>query len=405
MGRLIAYVGTYGVAPGTTGGGIHALEVSADGTALRPLSHAPEPKDAGYLAYAADTGTLYAVDERKTDGRGPVDKPAAVHALAVDPRTGALTWRNAQVTVGPRPTFLDYSAERRQLVSANHGDFQHVEKVSRRADGTWGVDYVYDDSTLVLYALEADGRIGAIHDVHVFDGQGKDPNFSFQNGGHAQSNAHAHCATIDPSGRFVLVCDKGTDRIVVFRFVSAGLELAFVLQLAEEIGPRHLAFDPVSGLAYATCEFSSELASFRFDATSGELTPLARVSTVSAGYAGPNEPAEVRVHPAGGLVYVNNRGEDSLAWYRAGADGGLQRLGAVMLAPSIHPGLAARSFTFDPTGAFVLVADRPAHLVRSYAVCGESGSLTWLAQARVPDPAFIAFVELAEGAPAGTEQA
>lgn len=403
MLRTIAYVGTYGVAPGTRGGGIFGLEVGEGGRSLTALTHAPEPKDAGYLVHAPETGTLYAVDERKTDGRGPVDKPAAVHALSVDPHSGELTWRHARIAPGPRPTFLDVSVAQGLLVSANHGDFQHVEKVVRLADGSWGVDYVYDDSTLVVYCLEEDGAIGPASDVHVFSGQGKDPNFSPQNGGHAQSNPHAHCAVIDPSGRYVIVCDKGTDRIEVF---TLGERLARVscLQFPPETGPRHIAFDPATGLAFATLEFASALASLRFDAQAGTFELLDQVSTVSADYSGPNEPAEVRVLPhaqgEGALVYVNNRGEDSLVWLRADRQGRLARIGGVTLAPSIHPGLAARSFTFSAAGDYVLVADRPAHLVRSYAVCARTGALTWQAQVSVPDPAFIALVDLPGAEPA-----
>ncbi|MCH7627081.1 MAG: lactonase family protein, partial [Proteobacteria bacterium] len=383
MGQLIAYVGTYGAAPGTIGGGIFALEVSADGRNLRQIAHAPEPRDAGYLVHASDTGTLYAVDERKTDGRGPVDKPAAVHALKIDAVTGALVWRHARLAPGPRPTFLDYSAEQRLLVSANHGDFQHVEKVVRRPEGGWGVDYVYDDSTVVVFPVDDDGGLDEACDVQVFFGHGLDPNSSPQNGGHAQSNPHAHCAVIDPSGRYLLVCDKGADRIVVFR-LGLTLEPAFTLQFEPETGPRHLAFDPVSGLAYATLEFSSQLASLRFDAGTGALVRLDTVSTLAQPVGRCNEPAEVRVHPAGGFIYVNNRGEDALAWFSTDEQGRLARKGAVSLAASIHPGLAARSFTFDPSGAFVLVADRPAHLVRSYAVCAQSGALVAQGELRVP---------------------
>lgn len=393
MGRLIAYVGTYGAAPGSKGGGIFAVSVSADGRDLHHLHQASEPKDAGYLVFAPDTSTLYAVDERKTDGRGPVDKPAAVHALDVDAETGALSWRNAQIAPGPRPTFLDYSVQQRLLVSANHGDFHHVEKVVRNADGSWGVDYIYDDSTIVAYPLAADGTIKPACDVHIFNGHGMDPNGSPQNGGHAQSSPHAHCAVIDPSGRYVIVCDKGTDRIDVF---ALGRKLALVssLQFEPETGPRHLAFDPVSGLAYATLEFSSQLASLRFDVDTGTFQRLATVSTLDQPCDRCNEPAEVRVHPSGGLVYVNNRGEDTLAWFQCGPDGQMSREGAVPLAPSIHPGLAARSFTFSPNGSFVLVADRPAHLVRAYAASRETGALTPLGEVAVPEPAFVAIVEL-----------
>lgn len=393
MSRLIAFVGTYGVAPGTKGGGIFGLTVSDDGRELRPLSYATEPKDAGYLVYAPETSTLYVVDERKTDGRGPVDQPATVQAFDVDVRTGSLSWRNSQIAPGPRPTFLDYSAKHGVLVSANHGDFQHVEKVVRLPDGGWSTRYVYDDSTVVVFPLASDGAIAPASDVQIFEGNGPDPNTSPQNGGHAQASPHAHCAVIDPSGDFLLVCDKGTDRIEVFRLGEC-LQKVSHLQFGPQTGPRHLAFDPVSGLAFATLEFSSELASLRFDAKSGALERLHTVTTLGQPCERCNEPAEVRVHPAGGFVYVNNRGEDSLVWFSSDSEGVLSRLGSVPLATSIHPGLAARSFAFSPDGNFVLVADRPADLVRSYAVCVTTGALTPIAEVAVPDPAFVAFVEL-----------
>jgi len=400
--QLVAYVGTYGVAPDAKGGGIFGLCVSDDGRTLSHLNHTAEPKDAGYLVYAPETSTLYAVDERKTDGRGPVDFPAAVHALEVNKRTGALTWLNSQHAPGPRPTFLDYEPQQRLLVSANHGDFQHVEKVVRLPDGGWTTEYHYDDSTVVVFPLDHAGLLGKPCDVHVFSGHGKDPNSSPQNAGHAQASAHAHCAVVDPSGAFLLVCDKGTDRIEVFRF-GQQLSPAFSLQLELETGPRHLAFDPSTGLAFATLEFASQIASFRFDPTSGELAPLHSVTTLGQPCDRCNEPAEVRVHPFGKFVYVNNRGEDTLAWFEFDDEGRLQRKGDVPLAASIHPGLAARSFTFDPTGEFMLVADRPANLVRSFSVSRETGALVLQAEIAVPDPAFVVFVKLEGSAFGGLE--
>jgi 6-phosphogluconolactonase len=393
MSKLIAYVGSYEDSPNPGGGGIFALEVSADGAALNLLSHVLEPKQAGYLAYAPSLGTLYAVDERKTDGRGPVGAAASVHAFAVNPQEGLLRWLNSSATVGPYPTFLAVDEARRIVISANHGSFEHTERVVRTADGTWTTEYHYDDSTVVLYDLDLEGHIGPIRDVRVLSGHGLDPNGSPQAGGHGQASAHAHCAVIDPSGQYVLVCDKGTDQILVFG-LGTKLKLASTLQLPEKTGPRHLAFDPTSGRAFVTLEFASELASFDFDTDSGELRLLDQQSTVGRDYDGPNEPAEVRVHPRGKFVYVNNRGEDSVAWFRIGSGGELSRLGHVPLTKSIHPGLAARSFTFAPDGSFVLVADRPANVIRSYAVNARDGSLQLLTEAHVPNPAFIAIAEL-----------
>jgi 6-phosphogluconolactonase len=383
---LIAYVGSYG-------GGIHVFEVSADGRRLTALSQIIEPNEAGYLAYAPGWGTLYAVDERKTDGRGPVEPAAGVHAFAVDQRDGSLSPLNSRLAPGPRPTFLTVDEAKRVLITANHGDFDHVEHVVQAADGQWTVEYLYDDSTVVMYELEPDGRLGPIRDVQVLTGHGQDPNGSPQAGGHGQASAHAHCAVLDPSGGYVLVGDKGTDQILVFR-LGARLEPASAYQFPEQTGPRHIAFDRSSGHAFVTCEFSSELASMTFDASSGKLRLLDKQPTVAPSYQGPNEPAEVRVHPAGALVYVNNRGEDSLAWFRAGPDGELSRLGHVPLSRSVHPGLAARSFAFDPSGSFVLLADRPANLVRSYAVEAGTGDLRPLTEVAVADPAFVVFAEL-----------
>lgn len=391
--RLVAYVGCYGSAADQDGGGIHVMEVSRDGRALVPLSHVRDPLEAGYLVHAAGTGTLYAVDERKNDGRGPVAPAARVHALSIDPRDGSLAALNSQLAPGPRPTFLDIDEERKVLLTANHGDFQHVERVVRTADGGWASEYVYDDSTVILYLLEDDGRVGRILDLKALSGHGMDPNGSPQNGGHAQASAHAHCAVIDPSRHYVLVCDKGTDRIYVYRLGDT-LELVFTYQAEAETAPRHVAFDAAGTTAFVTYELSSELASFAFDTGSGSLRLLDHQRTVAAGYAGLNEPAEVRVHPSGRFVYVNNRGEDSVAWFRVGEGATLERGGHVSISKSIHPGLAARNFTFDRTGTFVLVADRPAHLVRSYAMDAQDGSLHPLAELRVLDPAFITLVEL-----------
>jgi 6-phosphogluconolactonase len=391
--RLVAFVGTYPDSAADSRGGIHVVEVSRDGRQLKTLSRTDEPQEAGFLLYAPTTRTLYAVDERKNDGRGPVEPPAAVHAFSVDATDGVLTWLNSQIAPGPRPTFLSINEDVRLLVCANHGDFQHVERVVTNPDGTWDVEYLYDDSAVIVYRLEQDGRLGSISDLKVMTGHGPDPNDSPQNGGHAQASSHAHCAVIDPSGRYVVVCDKGTDLVTVFT-LGATLEIAATLQLAAGTGPRHLAFDPTQPRAYLTCEFASDLASVTFDPATGAMTLIDRVSTVASDHDALNEPAELRVHPAGRLVYVNNRGEDSLAWFEIDDSGSLKRQGHVPLAASMHPGLAARSFTFDPTGSFILLADRPAGLIRSFAVDPTDGSLTALTEHPVPSPAYVAIAEL-----------
>jgi len=391
--RLIAYVGRNHVDK-FEGGGISIFELSRDGSSITPLPGGVEgmPKRAGYLAYAPKAGVLYAVDERKTDGRGPKKPASCVMAFKVDPESGALTLLNQQRTVGAMPASITVDEGKKLLFTANHGFFDHVVKAIETADGKWVEKFEYDDSTVVQYGLEADGSIGEVQDVHVLTGYGTDPNDSPQGGGHAQASPHAHIVVIDPSGTFLVVCEKAGERIYVYRIGGTRLQLASVYQCPAGTGPRHAAFDH-KGRMYMTCEFSSELWSFDFDAGSGVLAFIDKQSTLS-GFTGRNETATLQVHPNGRFVYMNNRGQDDVVWYSISADGHLKKAGRVELSKSGDPKDATRCMTLSPDGAFLLVPDRPADVIRSYAVDADDGSLKALTEVPVENPVFIQFVEL-----------
>lgn len=381
------FVGTYG--DEHQPGGIYSLYISQDGKKVEQLDHLAKPKLAGYLMYDAQTTTLYSVDERKNDGRGPVEPAASVMAFSVNLDNGHLSQLNEQIAPGPRPTYLSLDSQNRRLFGANHGDFEHVEKVVFK-DGRWTSEYVYDDSTVIMYGLNKNGAIAGINDLVVLHGHGKDPNNSKQSGGHAQASPHAHSAVVTPDGKYLLVCDKGTDQVLVFS-VAEKLKLVNSYQFPEESAPRHLVFADNQRL-YLNLEISSELASMEFNPEIGSLTLLDKISTLGADFHGVNEPAEIRLHPNGRFLYVNNRGEDAIAWYSINEKGKLTRLGAVKLAKSIHPGLASRSFAFEPGGRYLVSADRPDNKIKIFNVNSETGELSFISDFSVPQPAFLTFV-------------
>lgn len=392
MSRLIAYVGRNHVA-NFKGGGISIFEVSDDGSSLKLIDEVEgRPKRAGYLAYAPRAKVLYAVDERKTDGRGPIRPPSNVSAWRVDPESGKLTFLNSQRTAGAMPAAITVSLDEKLLFTANHGFFDHVIKVAETAEGRWVEKFDYDDSTVVQYGLADDGSIGDIQDVFVFTGHGVDPwPESPQGGGHAAASPHAHIVVVDPSGKYLVACEKAAERIYVFR-IGGRLELASIYQCPLGTGPRHAAFDK-KGRMFMTCEFASELWSFDFDPSSGILKFIDKQSTIS-GFKGRNEPATLQIHPNGRFVYMNNRGEDTIVWFRIEEDGRLTRAGQVSVSKSDDPAGATRCMTLAPSGAFLLVPDRPADVLRSYAVNAEDGSLKVLTEVPVENPVFVLFVEL-----------
>ncbi len=403
MGKLMCYVGLNPVGGSTTagglaqtekprGGGIAVFEVKADGHSLDYKGCVPRPVKAGALFYARETRMLYAVDEKKTGGRGELASGSAVYAFHVNQETGMLEYVNHVPSMGPNPTDVTAIPAKKVLYTASHGGFDHIEKIVQTADGSWNLCYDYDDAGTAQYALNADGSIGAVTDVALHRDHGLDPNQSPQHGGHAQSSGHAHCTTVAPGGKFLLVGDKGSDRIYVYR-IGEKLSIAFIYQFGVYSGARHIAFDPVSGLMYITLEFSSELASFAFNQETGELHELDRIKTTAPDFSGRNEPATLRVDPRGGIIYVNNRGEDTVITVTADAEGHLTREHAFQLGQSVDPGIATRQLELTPDAKYLFVPERPAYVIRALEIHAD-GHLTDAGSTPVENPVFICFAEL-----------
>lgn len=394
MRKLMCYVGLNSVGGGNPAGGIAIFEVGADGHTLNYKGSTPKPVNAGALCYVKQTGVLYAVDERKTPGRGDLEKGSNVYAFKVDQATGALTELNHVPSMGPNPTDVVAVPARSAVYTASHGGFEHIEKIVQTADGRWSLTYEYDSAATAMYALNPDGSIGEVLDVKLHNDHGQDPNPSPQNGGHAQSSGHAHCTTVDPSGSFLLVGDKGSDRIYVYRLGEKSMSVAFIYQFGAYNGARHIAFDPINPTRmYITLEFSSELASFDFDPATGALRELDRISTVAEGFAGRNEPATLRVNPKGRFIYVNNRGEDTVITVEASSDGKLERKYAFQLGKSTDPGIATRQLALTPDAKYLFVPERPAYVIRVLAV-NEDGTLTDVGRTPIDNPVYVCFAEL-----------
>jgi len=395
MSKLIAYVGRSHIG-GFKGGGIDAFEIGEGGKTITPLNNGSvdDPKYAGFLAYAPKSNVLYAVDERKDDGRGPVLPASTIMSFKVDPKTAALSLINKAPTVGANPASICVGPEEKYVFTANHGKFDHIIKAIEASDGTWVNSFVYDDSTVVQHPVNADGSLKPACDCFVLTGHGKDPNSSPQGGGHSQASPHAHIVVVDPSGKFLIVCEKASEKVYVFRLGTDKLVLASIYQAPLGTGPRHCAFDK-NGHMFMTSEFSSEIWAFRFDDELGILYFVDKQSTVEASFSGRNELATVQVHPNGKLVYVNNRGEDTIVCFKIAADGKLTKSCSLNVGKCpADPKDAVRDIKLSPDGTFMLVPVRPDDVLRSFAVNEDSGELTAITDVPVENPVFICFVEI-----------
>src|SRR5690606_28813602 len=135
-------------------------------------------------------------------------------------------------------------------------------------------------------------------------------------------------------------------------------------------GPRHFAFHPAGGHAFAIHELASTLSVLRYDRRRETLEELAMVSTLPKGYAGASTTAGVADLPSGRFVYGSNRGHDSIAVFQFDRRRG--ELSAV--EAELTSGRTPRHFAVDPTGRWLLAANQDSDSVVVFRIDQDSGA-------------------------------
>jgi 6-phosphogluconolactonase len=139
-------------------------------------------------------------------------------------------------------------------------------------------------------------------------------------------------------------------------------------------------------------ELDSTVATVRFDAERGRLSPQDTRSTVPAGWTGggggTNYPADIHVAASGGTVYVSNRGHNSIAVLSVAESTGALALDQVVSTDGDWP----RNFTLDPTGRWLLVANQRSDSVVVFGRDPDNGRLTPTRQRlALPSPVCLRF--------------
>ncbi len=357
----LLYVGTY-----TEDGrseGVYRIRMDRRSGQLRRVGSVDAGANPSFLAVHPNGRVLYAVNElEKYKGRAT----GALSAFAIARDTGALTRLNEQPSEGGAPCYLSVDRSGRVALVAN-----------------------YTGGSVALLSIQPDGALDPAAQVVQHTGTGPIAE--------RQAAPHAHCILPDPSNRFVLAADLGADRVFVYGLDLDGKSLRHVesgdLGLRPGAGPRHIAFHPTLPLVFVANELDSTVATLRFDAERGALSPLDTLSTVPAGWGGTgtNYPADIHVAASGGgrTLYVSNRGHNSIAVFSVA-----ESTGALVLDQTISTeGDWPRNFSLDPTGRWLLVANQRSDSVVVFGRDPDTGRLTLTRQRiAIPSPVCLRFL-------------
>jgi 6-phosphogluconolactonase (cycloisomerase 2 family) len=280
--------------------------------------------------------------------------------FAVHASTGHITHVQTVPCGGKNPVHLALDSSERSLVVSNHLS-----------------------QNLAVLAVEENGLLGEVRQTLVLAGEP---------GPHRteQPFAKPHFNLFDPSGRFVLVPDKGCDRVYVFAMNGGVLQPAATpfVPTRKGAGPRHIALHPSAPFAYVVNELDSTVTAYTFNGANGELQAIQCLPSVPDTFTGNSRAAAIEVSRDGKMLFASNRGADSIAMFRIESGSGrLHFLGAKAAG-----GKTPRFFAQTPNGQFLMVLNEDSDSIRVLPIAAGTGVLEEaVAQADCASPVCMVF--------------
>jgi 6-phosphogluconolactonase (cycloisomerase 2 family) len=251
----------------------------------------------------------------------------------------------------------------------------------------------YQGGGAAVYRVEADGAVGTASQLWLATDTG------------------AHAIATDPSNHFAFVPHisrvqdnvleppkniPGPNVIMQFRFDAQTGHLTpnspVRVEQPDLTGPRHYCFHPNLDIAYFSNEQGCSVTVYRLDRTAGTLTAAQTISTLPAGFTARNTCSQIHLTPSASVLYVGNRGHNSIAGFAVDPATGL-----LTSAGHVETEAVPSAFCVDPSGNFVLAAGTATGRLASYRINGATGALTPLAVEAVGRrPAALAAVPLGD---------
>ncbi|MFP3515523.1 lactonase family protein [Pseudomonas sp. SIMBA_077] len=214
-----------------------------------------------------------------------------------------------------------------------------------------------------------------------------------------KTGLHAHSVSTDPSNRFVYAGNLGTDKVLQYRLDQKTGALTPIgsgfVKVAENTGPRHLAFSPDGKYLYMVGEMSGTVTAFSINDSTGALTEIdvangiperlklahgevrdARNNNLKDDPTPRIWAADLKISPNGKLLLMSERTSSSVSAFAVDpATGELTFLDNYPVQEQ-----QPRNIAFSPDGQWLLVTGEKSDKVGTYAV-SDDGALKRVGEA------------------------
>jgi 6-phosphogluconolactonase len=205
----------------------------------------------------------------------------------------------------------------------------------------------------------------------------------------------AHAIATDPANTHLFASNLGGDIILQYKFDASSGQVTPnappYVETKAGAGPRHFVFDRRARFVYSTNELDGTLNTYGYDAIAGNMTLLASVSLLPKGFKGDAlAPADLHLTPDGRFLYASERTSSTLSGFAVDPVSG-----ALTLIGSFPTETQPRGFNIDPSGRFLLAVGQKSHRMSSYAIDQTSGALHLLHQYDMgKNPNWVEIVDL-----------
>lgn len=221
--------------------------------------------------------------------------------------------------------------------------------------GRWLLAASYSGARIFVHPIAEDGTVGATVAQSI------------------ETEPCAHCVELDPSNQFTFLPHVADSNVIYqYRFDATTGQLTpnspAHIKPAAGVGPRHYVYHPTEPIVYFSNEQEGSVTAYHLNPELGTLVSFQSISTLPANFTGENTCAQIHIHPSGRYLYVSNRGDDSIACFAIDPETGLlTSLGQEKTEPT------PRAFNLDPTGNFCYVTGQGSGQMTAYRVDQSTG--------------------------------